>query len=57
MESEINFTSNLGSNPGIELDTPRFIVYSFGGRVTSDSGVFEADNCMYSILSFLNSLS
>ena len=59
MESGINFTSNLGSNPGIELDTPRFKVYSFGGRVTSGGGKFEADNCMYNTIknSLFNSAS
>ena len=50
MKRSINLLPNLGSNPGIELDLPRFKVYSFGYRVSSDGGVFESDNCMYNIL-------
>ena len=57
MESGINFTSNLGYNPGIELSLPRFKVYSFGGRVISDGGSFEAPGCLFNTLTFLNSIS
>jgi hypothetical protein len=50
MKRSINLLPNLGSNPSIELNKPRFKVYSFGGRVVADGGTFEADNCMYNTI-------